>query len=42
MIETRMIGQTIGAATANANNRNGVASNRGEEQDCFVAFAFVR
>jgi hypothetical protein len=42
MIETRMIGQTIGAARANANNRNGLASNRDEEQDCFVASAFVR
>ncbi|HYS84245.1 MAG TPA: hypothetical protein VEN78_04490, partial [Bradyrhizobium sp.] len=42
MIETRMIGQTIGAATANANNRHGLARNRDEEQDCFVASAFVR
>src|SRR3977135_3727661 len=31
------IGQTIGAARANANNRNGLASNRDDEQDCFVA-----
>src|SRR5882757_11124318 len=28
------IGQTIGAARANANNRNGLASNRDDERAC--------